>query len=1013
MKIKAAYLFFLLLFLSGCSSNSFLGSRFDNFSAYYNKYYNAERSLSEGIREFEKRLEEQPIDQDIFLSLFGRSEQASTQRKPFEDAITKSADILREHPKSKWVDDAIMVIGKAWFFTLNFVGAEEKFNDILELDSPLSEEANFWLARTLIASGAYEEASTHLQTLVSAENLSSRWGPQYRLALAELYVQSENWEEAAIELEAGLDGIRDRNLASRAQFLEGQVFEQLGQYSRAVNSYERVQQHKPFYELSYAAQFNAIRILAQHLDPEEAMRQLRRMERDDKNYDHRAELAYLRGRVLIALGYYNEALDQYDELLYDPTAGGASVRGRVHYALGTFYRDVYLDFPYAAAHFDTAAQTIKTSSGRQRSSNRMVSVEPRPSPGAITDSEDQAEKFGSFSEVLDQIVLMDSLLYLGTLDDSSFAEVVLELRRRRAKELEEMQRSMLQRRSEAAFRGNPGAVDDDDGFGTKTLVAGTEGEAGFLYHKDEVRMLQARQDFVLTWGDRPLAPNWRRIAAIESSQIGDPKEGGDDSENQVSLSTTMPVVDISDVPRTQEKFDAMLTKRANARYELANVLFLSMNQPDSASAWYRMVIEQDRDEEVTERAYYALAEVHRTLGDTLASNRLYERIISNYAESDLVDQAYARLGRQVPVRTTLDSLAQAENEYAEYLSKWREEASEEIIAGLYTLGMDWSTTPVAPRALYASSRAFLEWAAKDSMDVLGPLPISADPVQMEVAGFYSGLDSTSTAKDSLLSLPMVLGYIQTNYRESPQASQVGLMLNALQEEKRKRQATADSLQRAADSLATDSFAIADSLLDMEEDSLALEAMPDSLIQTVDEPTDSLQSVELSADSLRFAAPEDTLFVPNPSERSPELMSKLNMEINAETVTEIQNKPLVPVIPERMDRFEDESSDSLVLGEFVSDSDIGNHDLSQGGYTIQINSYSDQVLAKEFIVSFEDSHPDISHPLDIFDVIVDGRLEFRVGLGRFETVMDAESVIHQLSGQIPTDARIIQISDRNP
>ena len=54
------------------------------------------------------------------------------------------------------------------------------------------------------------------------------------------------------------------------------------------------------------------------------------MERDDKNYDHRAELAYLRAMVLQASGSYDDALDVFYELLYDPTANGGSIRGQVH-----------------------------------------------------------------------------------------------------------------------------------------------------------------------------------------------------------------------------------------------------------------------------------------------------------------------------------------------------------------------------------------------------------------------------------------------------------------------------------------------------------------------------------------------------------------------------------------------------------------------------------------------------------------------------------------------------------
>ena len=992
----------MLLILSGCSSTSFLGSRFDNFSAYYNKYYNAERSLNEGVRKFEEGLELKAINQDVFLSLFGRSEQASTQRKPFEDAVTKSADILRKHPNSKWVDDAIMIIGKAWFFTLNFVGAEEKFNDVLELDSPLRDEANFWLARTLIAGGNYEQAFTHLQTVLSIDDLPGRWEARYRLALAELHVQSENWEEAAAELELGIENLRDRSLASRAQFLEGQVLEQLDRYPEAAAAYDRVQRYKPFYELSYAAQFSAIRIRGDHLDPEQAMQQLRRMERDDKNYDHRAELAYLKGRILIALGRYSEALEEYDELLYDPTSGGARVQGRVHYALGSFYRDIVLDYPFAAAHFDTASSAIK-SSGQIQAPARAGSIPPKPSANAITDDDDQAEMFGSFSEVLDQIILMDSLLYLGTLDDSSFLEVVLELRQRRADEMEKIQREMQQRQSEFAFRGNSGFAGDD--LGPVTEIAGWEGEAGFLYHRDDFQMMQARQDFVLIWGDRPLAPNWRRIAAIELPQTDVTEDGQDDLQSQQSTGRTLPMVDVSAVPRTPETFDDMLTNRAKARYELGNVLFLSMNLPDSASAWYRMVIEEDEDETVLQRAYYALAEVQRALGDSSAANRLYEVVIADYPVSDLTDQAYSRLGRPVPNRALTDSLTLSEEAYKQSLKKWQQALSEEVVGEMFALGLQWSTTPVAPRALYAAGTAYLELAARDSLDILAELPVSVDAATLDSAGFYPKMDSTSTAADSLLTLPLMLDYIQTSFLNSPQREMAGLLLSALQEEKDQRQAVLDSLQHIADSLA------APATLTMTDDSLRMQNVDslirsDSLNLTEAAGVDSLQQFNLPGDSLQQAVLVDSLIDSARTGLNP------FRQIHLSVADEIEGRPEQEVkenfAEEPSSEVEPERSDALLRQEPPLRLPVVSE--SNERYTIRIMSYPDRELAESSVVNLRRSLGDIEYPLRVFEQVEETGLSFGVGLGLFQTVQEAESALEQLqmTDQIPVDSKILSV-----
>jgi len=927
MRISFLFGICLLIWISGCSSSSFLGSRIDNFSAYYNKFYNAERSLKEGIRNIEQQRKDKPIDQDVYISLFGRNDQSFSQQTSFEDAISKSADIVRKHPNSKWLDDAIMIIGKAWFYTQNYVGAEEKFNELLQLDTPLRDEANVWLARTLFASEAYEEASTHLQAVLSAEDLSDRWEPHYRLILAELYIHNQNIEEATVELERGLEGIRDNHLASRAQFLLAQVFEQLGRYDDAVAAYDRVQRHRPHYELSYAAQFNAVRVHAVHLDPLQAMSRLRRMERDDKNYDYWAELDYLRGRVLIAMGLYDEALTEYDELLYEPTSDGSRVRGKVHYALATFYRDIVVDFPYAAAHFDTAASSIK-SGGSRRGVNQTTSRPPPPSPSAITDSQEQAQIYGDFSDALDRILLMDSLLYLGTLDDSSFAEVVLELRQRRADELAELERQMRQRQSESGFRRNTLGI--DDGGLREAAVAGSEGEAGFLFHKDSQQMLYAREDFISIWGPRPLAPNWRRIAAIVESVAGESDDSSTESGEIDNSAINLPRVDISAIPRTDAAFDDMLNDRAYARYELANVLFLSMNMPDSAAVWYRMVIEDNVAEEVVKRAYYALAEVQQALGDTLTAHRLYEIIISDYPQSELTNQAYVRLDRPVSDLVSTDS------------------------------------------------------------------------------GFYLQFDSTATASDSVLTLPILLTHLRDSFQDYSHAGRANRMLVALEEEEDRRQGIRDSIQQVADSLSALEVAIADSLTES--------IFADSLTGSNPILLDSLEFTGNVSDSLRLSLSIDEQ---NFLSDSLEIIAP-QIQVNQELL--MRSDTTVSMTLSSISELEPDSSEAVSSSEFLAaeappvspssdekiDPSMGNIDWSLGGYTIYLISYEDHETAKAFVTNFSRQISDAEVPLDIYGAEVQGAVEFRIGLGLFETVQEAESVISQLEGRIPFDASITRI-----
>src|SRR5690606_19075765 len=126
--------------LSGCGR--LLGQRYDNFTAYYNTFYNAKREFS---REEEQLLRaERPVERDRYLTLFIEPEPQSGAGRSggFAKAIEKGADLLRDHPESKWVDDALLLIGKAYFYQGNFSGAEQKFRETIELDeNRLEDEA--------------------------------------------------------------------------------------------------------------------------------------------------------------------------------------------------------------------------------------------------------------------------------------------------------------------------------------------------------------------------------------------------------------------------------------------------------------------------------------------------------------------------------------------------------------------------------------------------------------------------------------------------------------------------------------------------------------------------------------------------------------------------------------------------------------------------------------------------------------------------------------------------------
>jgi len=824
---------FLMIWGSGCKTPDFIGKPYGNFTAYYNTFYNAEQQFEAGYKNLGRQ--NQDIDRERYLPLFVKTTGASASLE-FEQTVLKSADLLREHPDSKWVDDALLLIGKSYFYQENYVGATLKFREVIDLGTQLREEGHFWLARSLITSGALDLAEEQMDLARNLPDVNRKWASQYELLLAELYIKQENWELAADFLTSAIGDIKSKDLAGRAQFLLGQISEKLGRYETAMSAYESVRKYHPVYEMDYAARYSAIRVDGLHLDPDRALGDVRKMERDDKHLSTLSELRYLRARILQEIGRDDEAFDIYDELLYDPVESlrASAVKGRIHYALGEMYRDIDLDYVMAAAHFDTAAASL-TSAVSARNSSRVGSAPGASSqyaPEAITDAGDMKDNYSSFARVYKDIARYDSLLWMGSLPQEEYDAKILVMREQRAEVLKEQRRILEERQREQAFRS--GSNSDaflnrglPDGKIIPTLDDPTGQAGGFLFHEDPIRSQEGRIAFQNIWGTRQLAPNWRRSAVLAAAGMEARTEEAEEELAQLEDlgEDELPEIDDSAVPRDSLAQVEMRGSRAISRYELGNIMFLGMATPDSAAIWYRLVIDEDGEEEVAQRAYYALAEVHRALGDSLAANRLYRDILDRFPESDFSNGVRERLGIEADASVAADSTLLAKNAFQALLNA-RESDSLAVITLNNFLGFasDWEGFEESTLALFAVGDIHLENAGADSAAIFEALPLTVG--RHRLAGLWPNKfkplpDSTIALPDSLLAM-------------------------------------ADSLTIGADSLVVG----ADSL-GMPTDSLSIS--PDSLSGITPEMSDSL----LVASDSTLVAPDSTLVSPDSTLVSPD------------------------------------------------------------------------------------------------------------------------------------------------
>lgn len=123
---------------------------------YFNTFYNARVHFdkAETIR-----------DQSV------QSEGVSASAiREYDEAIERCNKVIQRHSDSRWVDDAILLMGRSYFGKQQYLDAIDKFRALANSfpDSPLRDDAMFWLTLSYYRMSRYEEGENAFAALQSA-----------------------------------------------------------------------------------------------------------------------------------------------------------------------------------------------------------------------------------------------------------------------------------------------------------------------------------------------------------------------------------------------------------------------------------------------------------------------------------------------------------------------------------------------------------------------------------------------------------------------------------------------------------------------------------------------------------------------------------------------------------------------------------------------------------------------------------------------------------------------------
>ena len=669
-------------------------SSWNNFTAYYNTYYNAKHEFDDGIKQIKKQ--KIPLNPEKPVAVFTPVLNVGSDN--FDQAIAKSADVLRNHPTSKWADDALLLIGKSYFYESKTFSAYQKFDELSNTTKSaiMQQRAAFWKGRADIEMKSYDQGIDYLQRQLSDPD--TKWNKHLKantmMALAELQVGAEDYTSAMSSIKGALHDLDDREVKARAWFLLGQLQEQASDYESAFESYRHVDDTHPEYDLISAAAKKQAVVARKGGHPERALKIFTAMSKDDKNYDILPELNYEIAQTLEAMKRYDQAENIYQQSLRNKVMPpDANTKAQIYYGLGQIYRDHYHDLTTAAAYFDSSSSSARDLAKLPNSFN----------------ASELAKSFGEYAKLRRDIHNLDSLYWLGSLPKQQFDSVIAVVKKQK---LEKLKEEIKNRNTQKNTLVNVSQIQNNDQ---------NSGNYGFLNYQSPTMVLEASQAFHAIWGDRPLVDNWRRIDAIRNARV----QTGTDSTAVVSNSMSDQElqrniqIDLSNVPLTPEARAETRRQIAEHKYELGNVFYLSLNMPDSAISYYEDIIHRYSDTNVAPQAMYSLTQLYHDRGDSTQAKVWADSVMSIYPRSIFATQLQAS---NLVSDSTVDNAQEVEvvgtdtlrTYYYQLLDSTKYMTPVKAAERLRSFGLNYSVSDYAPDALYNAAQFYIMAAKNDS-----------------------------------------------------------------------------------------------------------------------------------------------------------------------------------------------------------------------------------------------------------------------------------------------------------
>ena len=303
---------------------------------YFNTYYNTKKFYKEALEEHKRRKEDKPSSAEI---------------QKLDKTIEKASKILQVYDQSKYVDDALLILGECFFYKQEYLKAVRKFEELTTLfpKSGLVPKAQLWKVRTHIELDDYASAEQVLKE-IQAQTKKGDVFNEAQYYLGEIYYRQETYPQAAEAFELAAEKVSDKKMRAQACMRLGECRFELKQFPESAKAYKQAVDLSRELDFTFKANLAYARSLKAAERYPEAQRRLNKMLNE---YTNHVDLPWVRfeiGDCILRSGRKAEAENLFISVTENHRRTEAAAAA--YHALGEIAMFVHHDYEKAKSHFD-------------------------------------------------------------------------------------------------------------------------------------------------------------------------------------------------------------------------------------------------------------------------------------------------------------------------------------------------------------------------------------------------------------------------------------------------------------------------------------------------------------------------------------------------------------------------------------------------------------------------------------------------------------------------------------